>query len=172
MLHLLLLSSSFLSLTSRPHAPGSCRARLCSSGDDEWLNSQPDDSFADALEDAFEDAQLLKRGRKGYKAPKDNRDALLYKVTEISPPPKKLGTFRLPPNAGCGDIICAPVRLDGEAEKSEQTFVIKKVSYRYAYQSGRYVMVGKEAGVKKASRDATDAFLQRMLPDESGLELE
>ena len=64
------------------------------------------------------------------------------------------------------------LRIDEDAEKTEQTFVIKKVSYRYAYQSGRYVMVGKEAGVKKASRDATDAFLQRMLPDESGRELE
>lgn len=118
-------------------------------------------------------------------------DKLLYDVTEQTPPPRKLGQFRLGarrarrqlrcvhawcgappgkglhvcaesrhafarpdlpvhpgPSASCGDIISARVRLDGDTDKSEQTFVIKRVSYRYEYQRGSYRMVGKGAQVK------------------------
>ena len=53
--------------------------------------------------------------------------------------------FRLGPQAACGDLISAPVRLNGEEEKVEQTFVIKKVSYRYQYERGAYRMTGKAA---------------------------
>ena len=69
-----------------------------------------------------EEAVLYKKKKGAYKPyqPKDNRDKLLYQVTEITPPPKKLGLFRLGPSAGCGDLISARVRLDGEAEKVEQ----------------------------------------------------
>ena len=69
-----------------------------------------------------EEAVLYKKKKGAYKPyqPKDNRDKLLYQVTEITPPPKRLGAFRLGPSAGCGDLISARVRLDGEAEKVEQ----------------------------------------------------
>jgi len=90
-------------------------------------------------------------------------------VTEITPPPTKLGLFRLEPSAGCGDLISAPVRVDGEFEKSEQTFVIKRVAYRYEYQGGAYRMTGKRADVKKASRDAAEAFFERMLPKDEDM---
>lgn len=96
--------------------------------------------------------------------PKDNRDKLLYTVTETTPPPTKLGVFQLDPSAGCGDLIAARVRVDGEAEKQEQAFIIKKVSYRYAYDGGSYKMVSKGAEVKMASRDSTEKFLNRLLP--------
>jgi hypothetical protein len=130
-------------------------------------NSQEEET--DEEEDV-EEATLYKK-RKGSFRPlqtKDNRDQLLYKVTEITPPPRKLGNFRLGPSAGCGDLISARVRLGEDGEKSEQTFVIKKVSYRYEYQRGAYRMVGKAAGVKAASRDAVESVLNRMLPDEAG----
>ena len=87
---------------------------------------------------------------------------ICWNLTHFSP----LSQFRLGPSAGCGDLISARVRVEGENEKSEQTFVIKKVSYRYEYMGGRYQMVGKAAGVKAASRDAVETTLQRMLPDE------
>ena len=41
------------------------------------------------------------------------------------------------------------------------------MSYRYEYQRGRYRMVGKGAQVKRADRHATEAFLERMLPESS-----
>ena len=135
--------------------------RCCSAEDDR------------GAEENVEEAQLLKKTRKGtYKAykPKDDRDTLLYDATEITPPPTKLGLFRLSPNAGCGDLISAPVRTSGRS--SAHTYVIKRVSYRYAYQSGSYRMVGKGVDVKKTSRDATEAFLERLLPPDSGVEEE
>lgn len=42
--------------------------------------------------------------------------------------------------------------------------MIKRVAYQYEYISGAYRMTGKRAEVKKASRDATEAFFERMLP--------
>ena len=52
-----------------------------------------------------------------------------------------------------------------DEEKTEQTFVVKRVSYAYNYIGGSYRMTGKGADVKLASRDAAEAFLMRMLPD-------
>ena len=146
--------------------PLACAARAstirCSSAEDDL----------GAEEGIEENVELLKKTRKGtFKAykPKDERDRLLYAVTEVTPPPTKLGTFRLSPNAGCGDLISAPVRAGGRG--NAHTYVIKRVSYRYSYQSGSYRMVGKEVDVKKTSRDATEAFLERLLPrDADGAE--
>merc|ERR1711920_795838 len=99
------------------------------------------------------DARLYrKRGGHPHK-PKDNRDRLLYALTEVSPPPTALGLFKLEANAGCGDMI----------ETRDGTYVIKKVLYRYAYSGGTYKMVGKSAEIKSTSRDAVDSFMNRML---------
>ena len=56
--------------------------------------------------------------------------------------------------------------MDRSSPKEGQTFVIK-VSYVYEFQRGAYGMV---ASVRKsaASRDAVEAVLNRMLPDEAG----
>ena len=88
---------------------------------------------------------------------------------QVTPPPKKLGQFMLGPSAACGDLISARVLLDGAAEKTEQAFVIKSVSYRYEYASGGYKMVGKGASVKRASRDLQEQCLERMLTQEPPL---
>ena len=98
---------------------------------------------------------------------KDDRDKLLFDITEITPPPRKLGTFRLEPSAACGDLISARVRMEGESEKVEQPFIIKKVSWKYEYLQGSYRMVSKGADVKMVSRDSTEKFLSRMLPSKS-----
>lgn len=98
---------------------------------------------------------------------KDDRDKLLFDITEITPPPRKLGTFRLEPSAACGDLISARVRVEGESEKVEQPFIIKKVSWKYEYVQGSYRMVAKGADVKMVSRDSTEKFLNRMLPSKS-----
>jgi hypothetical protein len=74
---------------------------------------------------------------------KDDRDKLLFDITEITPPPRKLGTFRLEPSAACGDLISARVRVEGESEKVEQPFIIKKVSWKYEYLQGSYRMVAR-----------------------------
>ena len=76
----------------------------------------------------------------------------------------------LGPSAACGDLISARVRIDEDAEKTEQTFVIKSVSYRYEYQKGAYRMVGKGASVKMASRDLQEQCLERMLDGSGGQE--
>ena len=135
--------------------------RACDAG---WLPEEESEE-----DDSIEDAKLFqkRKGKFSEKKPKDNRDKLLYKVTEITPPPTDLGQFRLGPTAACGDLISAPVRMDGEAEKVDQTFVIKRVSYRYEYQRGTYRMVGKGAMVKRTDRHATEEWLMRMLPQET-----
>ena len=119
---------------------------LCAPEDEDWLE-QP-------KEDVVEDAQLLRKRGGKFKPAKDDRDKLLYEVTEVSPPPQNLGRFRLGPSAACGDLISA----------RDETFVIKKVSYRYEFSRGSYRMVGKGAMVKRTDRHATEAFLERMLP--------
>ena len=115
-------------------------------------------------DDIIEDASVVKKGGKPRKPPKDDRDKLLYQVTEISPPPTKLGLFKLDPNAGCGDCIEVPTDEDG----SSSVFVIKKVSYKYAHRGGRMQMIGKDADVKEAARDSLEKFMTRMLPSLSG----
>ena len=88
----------------------------------------------------------------------------------MTPPPTRLGRFRLEPSAGCGDMIS--VRRAG----SEQAFVIKKVSYVYEYASGGYKMVGKGVKVKRVSREGVESFLERMLPsgkvDEAAMDVD
>ena len=118
-------------------------------------------------EDAIEDAMTFKKGQPRRKSKKDQRDRLLYDVTEVTPPPTRLGQFRLGPSAACGDLISARMRFEGESEKLDHTFVIKRVSYRYEYQGGTYRMVGKGAQVKRADRYATESFLERLLPSSS-----
>ena len=54
-------------------------------------------------EDAIEDAVTFRRGKKSSK--KDQRDRLLYDVTEVTPPPTRLGMFKLEPSLACGDLI-------------------------------------------------------------------
>ena len=137
----------------------------CSS--DDWLNGD-----ARGGSEEIEEAQVFRKKGGTFRPhkPKDNRDKLLFDVTEITPPPTKLGVFRLEPSAACGDLISARVRVDGESEKVEQPFIIKKVSYRYAYQQGSYKMVSKGADVKMASRDSTEKFLTRMLPSQPVLD--
>merc|ERR1711879_389557 len=95
-----------------------------------------------------------KKGKLQPRTPKDQRDRLLYSVMEITPPPKKLGKFRLEPSLSCGDIM----------QHQEKTFVIKKVSYIYSYIGGAYRMTGKGAEVKETSREAVESFMKRMLP--------
>ena len=49
-------------------------------------------------------------------------------------------------------------------ETAEDTFVVKRISYRYAYSAGRYRMVGKGASVVKAGRLGIERALGRLLP--------
>ena len=107
--------------------------------------------------EAIDDARTFKRSKgvlPSRKKKTDQRDRLLYDVTEVTPPPKSLGRFRLEPNLACGDMMMY----------KDKTFVIKKVSYRYNYIGGAYRMVGKGASVKETSRDSVEAFMRRMLP--------
>jgi len=136
-------------------------------GDDDWLGGGQSGTGGPSgnADDEIEDAQVFRKKGGSFRPhkPKDNRDKLLFDVTEITPPPTKLGVFRLEPSAACGDLISARVPVEGEPEKVEQAFVIKKVSYRYAYSQGGYRMVSKGAEVKQASRDSTEKFLKRMI---------
>ena len=46
----------------------------------------------------------------------------------------------------------------------EDTFVVKRISYRYTYSAGRYRMTGKGASVVKAGRLGIEKALGRLLP--------
>ena len=114
---------------------------------------EPGEVEADA--GASEEATLYKRKKGGYRAykPKDDRDRLMYELKEVTPPPRLLGEVRLAPNLGCGDIL----------EYEANTYVVKTVSYRYQYSSGKYRMVGKGANVVQTGRDAIEKALGRLL---------
>ena len=122
----------------------------------------------DVGDEKIVDAQLLKKN--GQK-PKDSRDSLLYSVTETTPPPTKLGLFRLGPSAACGDLITAPLPTRDSKEDVEQTFVIKRVSYIYNYVGGSYKMTRKAAAVKRADRDGQEEFLRRLYDNAEGQDM-
>lgn len=103
-----------------------------------------------------------RRGKFQPYKPKDNRDSLLFTVTLMTPPERPLGTFRLDPNTGCGDIIQLAV--------TGQAYLIKSVAYQYSYAAGAYRMVAKSVHVKEHSRDSLEKFMVRMLPESSGPE--
>ena len=66
--------------------------------------------------------------------------------------------FRLAPNLGCGDIV----------DLRDDAFVVKRISYRYAYSAGRYRMVGKGAAVIQAGRAGIEKALGRLLRSDPG----
>jgi hypothetical protein len=109
-----------------------------------------------------EEASLYRKRKGAYKKQKDDRETLLYELTEITPPPTKLGLFRLAPSAACGDIISARVTTEG-GKKVEETFVVKRISYVYRYQGGAYRMVAKGADVKRARRELAESLLERSI---------
>jgi hypothetical protein len=104
-----------------------------------------------------------RRGKFQPYRPKDNRDSLLFTVTLMTPPERPLGTFRLDPNTGCGDII--------QLAATGQAYLIKSVAYRYSFAAGAYKMVAKSLHVKEHSRDAVEKFMLRMLPEDDVPEL-
>ena len=135
------------------------RALRCAAPRMTVFDDGSEEACDEGCESADSEAAALFRKRKGgYKlhTPKDNRDLLLYDVVEETPPPTPLGRFRLGASAACGDMI----------QKGEQTFVIKRVAYRYELKGGQYAMTGKGAYVKEASRDGVEAFLRRLLPEQ------
>src|SRR6056297_291966 len=96
------------------------------------------------------DAVVFRKRRGTFQQykPKDNRDSLLFTVTLMTPPERPLGTFRLDPNTGCGDII--------QLAATGQAYLIKSVAYRYSYAAGAYRMVAKGVKVKEHSRDSLE----------------
>ena len=106
--------------------------------------------------EVVEDAVLGKRTKRGvkFKRPLDNRDSLLYRVFDTSPPRAALGLFRLDPTAACGDLLVV----------GDRNYIVRKVSYRYVYTQGAYRMVQKVLDVKETGRDAVEKSLGRMLP--------
>ena len=119
-----------------------------------------DDAEADAdLEQEEEEATVYKRKKGGYRPykPADNRDQLLFELTDITPPERKIGNYRLAPNLGCGDMV----------ETADDTYVVKRISYRYAYSGGRYRMVGKGAAVVRAGRLGIEKALGRLWKQDS-----
>ena len=53
-------------------------------------------------------------------------------------------------------------------DTAEDTFVVKRISYRYTYSAGRYRMTGKGASVVKAGRLGIEKALGRLLPTREG----
>ncbi|KAL1498481.1 hypothetical protein AB1Y20_013806 [Prymnesium parvum] len=162
---LLLLSASNVSaalrapLTARAARRGARQPALVRMEAEGWAEETPTPA-----EGEVHDAPTFRRtkGKLRPRKPKDNRDRLLYDVKEVTPPPKKLGTFRLEPSLSCGDII----------QHKGRTFVIQKVSYMYSYVGGTYRMTSKGADVKETSREAVEKFMTRMLPSKPGEKLD
>eukprot|EP00967_Tisochrysis_lutea_P031428 scaffold37056_cov36-Tisochrysis_lutea.AAC.1 len=135
----------------RASPPALCASREEEKGVDEERGDEP-----------LGEARVFRRRRGSFQPykPKDARDSLLFSVTLMTPPERGLGTFRLDPNTGCGDII--------QLADTGQAYLIKSVAYKYAFSHGAYRMVAKSVKVKEAARDSVEKWMARMLPDQSG----
>ena len=145
----------------RPRAtvqrPARQRIRACAPGPEADGEAEAGGEEATVYEG--EEATVYKRKKGGYRAykPQDNRDQLLYRLTEVTPPPRFLGQVSLAPTLACGDLV--ELTSDGNRD----AYVVKRVAYQYQYSSGRYQMVGKGASVVKTSRDGIEKALGRLL---------
>ena len=165
----------------RLHSPSRCGHQIvCCS---EAMDGEGAEGGEDAEVEEDGEATVYARKKGGFvKKQVDNRDRLPYELTDITPPERKVGTFQLAPNLGCGDSETPPtparhpfIPLQHTApsdsclrpavvDTPEDTFVVKRISYRYTYSAGRYRMTGKGASVVKAGRLGIEKALGRLLP--------
>lgn len=87
----------------------------------------------------------------------DGRDLLPYTLTSIGPPEKMLGTFKLDPLTHNGDQLFV----------NDKRYVVKRVTFCYKLNGGRYQMVRKAAACKEKERIAAEVALQRMFEADS-----
>ena len=83
------------------HSSSRCGHRIaCCS---EAIGDEARESRESAAEEE-EEATVYTRKKGGYlKRPVDNRDRLPYELTDVTPPERRIGTFKLAANLGCGD---------------------------------------------------------------------
>jgi len=104
------------------------------------------------MRQAMTEARLWGLSIKGERKNPDNRDQLPYTLTCIGPPEKRLGTFKLDPLTHCGDTLYV----------NDRKYVVKKVSFCYKLDNGRYKMVSKAALCKEKARITAEEALKRM----------
>jgi len=121
-------------------------------------------SGVEAMSRAVTQARLWGLNIKGEKPHSDGRDELPYALTSIGPPQKKLGTFRLDPLTHCGDSLYV----------NDRKYVIKKVTFCYKLEGGKYKMVRKAAMCKEKKRISAEEALRRMYEQDSveGIQLD
>ena len=91
----------------RLHSSSRCGRRIvCCS---EALGDEGAAGGEDAEVEQEGEATVYARKKGGFvKKQVDNRDRLPYELTDITPPERKIGTFQLAPNLGCGDSETPP----------------------------------------------------------------
>ncbi|XP_062010215.1 uncharacterized protein LOC133726639 [Rosa rugosa] len=82
---------------------------------------------------------------------RDNYD--LYKVIEITPPPKNLGVRCFPSNMQCGEIVTI----------ESQTYTISAVTHRYQLRKGKYEPSEKRLDVLSTARYVLNIYLDNLL---------
>ncbi|KNA05324.1 hypothetical protein SOVF_191480 [Spinacia oleracea] len=76
-----------------------------------------------------------------------------YKVIEITPPPKHLGTRCFPPNLQCGESVT----IEGH------TYTISAVTHRYQLRKGKYEPREKRLDVLSSGRYILNLYLENLL---------
>ena len=85
----------------RLHSLSRCGSRIvCCS---EAMGDEGVEAGEDAVEEDGEATVYARKKGKYVKKQVDNRDRLPYELTDITPPERKIGTYQLAPNLGCGD---------------------------------------------------------------------
>ena len=85
----------------RLHSLRRCGSRIvCCS---EAMGDEGVEAGEDAVEEDGEATVYARKKGKYVKKQVDNRDRLPYELTDITPPERKIGTYQLAPNLGCGD---------------------------------------------------------------------
>lgn len=79
---------------------------------------------------------------------------LPFDVNIISPPPRRLGSFRMDPRTHCGDIV----------EHDGQAYSVRRVRMRYRYKRNEGLKVTRKTlEVKSLARKAVERFLKAAL---------
>ncbi|EPS67827.1 hypothetical protein M569_06949, partial [Genlisea aurea] len=84
---------------------------------------------------------------------KERGSKFRYKVIEITPPPKNLGTRCFPSNLQCGESVT----IEGEA------YTISAVTHRYQLRRGKYEASEKILDVLSTGRYLLNMYLETLL---------
>jgi hypothetical protein len=95
--------------------------------------------------------------KKKTQQPQEERDRLMFDVY-LTPPKRKLGTFKLPPLTANGDMIWL----------RDDKYIVRRVEAHYRYEAGAFRMFKKTAEAAEMMRLASERVAMKMMMPQEG----